>query len=58
VADYRILAPTEWNFHPRGVVAVGLDAIAARVRGPELGSLARLFVAAVDPCVDFDLVER
>jgi hypothetical protein len=58
VADYRILAPTEWNFHPRGVVAAGLDAIAARVRGPELGPLARLFVAAVDPCVDFDLLQR
>jgi coenzyme F420-reducing hydrogenase alpha subunit len=58
VADYRILAPTEWNFHPQGVVTAGLDAIAARVRGPELGPLAELFVAAVDPCVDFDLVER
>jgi hypothetical protein len=58
VADYRILAPTEWNFHPQGVVATGLDAIAARVRGPELGPLARLFVATVDPCVDFDLIQR
>jgi AcrR family transcriptional regulator len=56
VADYRILAPTEWNFHPQGVVAAGLDAIASRVQGTELEPLARLFVAAVDPCVDFDLI--
>ncbi len=56
VADYRILAPTEWNFHPRGVVTSGLDAIAARLDGAELEPLARLFIAAVDPCVDFDLI--
>lgn len=29
VRSYRILAPTEWNFHPRGVVAAGLSALAA-----------------------------
>ena len=56
VTDYRILAPTEWNFHPQGVVAAGLDALAARLDGTELEPLARLFIAAVDPCVDFDLV--
>lgn len=56
VADYRILAPTEWNFHPQGVVAVGLDAIATRVSGTEFEPLARLFIAAVDPCVDYDLI--
>jgi len=56
VADYRILAPTEWNFHPQGVVARGLDAIAARVRGAQLEPLARLFVTAVDPCVQFEVL--
>ncbi len=56
VKDYRILAPTEWNFHPEGVVAAGLDAMAARSDGPELEPLARLFIAAVDPCVEFELV--
>ena len=29
VADYRIVAPTEWNFHPRGALARGLAGIAA-----------------------------
>ncbi len=57
VADYRILAPTEWNFNPRGAVAAGLDAIAARLDGAEIEPLARLFIAAVDPCVDFDLIQ-
>lgn len=56
VADYRILAPTEWNFHPEGVVARGLEAIATRVGGAQLQPLARLFVAAVDPCVQFDVL--
>lgn len=55
VADYRILAPTEWSFHPQGSVAAGLADLAARSPTAELLPLARLFVAAVDPCVDFDL---
>ncbi len=55
VTDYRILAPTEWSFHPQGAVAAGLADLAARAAPAELLPLARLFVAAVDPCVDFDL---
>lgn len=57
VAEYRILAPTEWNFHPKGVVAAGLGDLAARVGHGERLGLARLFITAVDPCVDFDLVD-
>jgi hypothetical protein len=65
--DYRILAPTEWNFHPRGVVAAGLEQLmdgplAAQSR-PDRGAdahatlkaVARLLVTAVDPCVDYRL---
>ncbi len=55
VRDYRILAPTEWNFHPRGAVAAGLAGMSNRVEPGELEPLARLFIAAVDPCVDFAL---
>jgi uptake hydrogenase large subunit len=55
VTDYRILAPTEWSFHPRGAVAAGLADLAARGAPADLAALARLFVAAVDPCVGFDL---
>ncbi len=52
VVDYRILAPTEWNFHPQGLVARG---IAALGRG-DLATRKRqaaLLVNAVDPCVDY-----
>ena len=44
VAEYDVLAPTEWNFHPHGAVAqalaMDLDERAARV-----------LAAAFDPCV-------
>ena len=55
IADYRILAPTEWNFHPRGVVAQGLGELARSVPGARLRPLANLYVAAIDPCVRFEL---
>ncbi len=54
VQQYRILAPTEWNFHPQGAAAKGLANIAlspATRREP----LARLFITAVDPCVGYEL---
>ena len=50
VVDYRILAPTEWNFHPQGPLARGLRGLAARAR-EELERHARLAVHALDPCV-------
>lgn len=50
VAAYRIVAPTEWNFHPAGALARGLhgarfeSAIAAE-------RAAHLLVLSLDPCV-------
>ena len=52
ICDYRILAPTEWNFHPQGVVARGLSALPP-TDAATLKRLARLFVTAVDPCVAY-----
>ncbi|MEA3277430.1 MAG: nickel-dependent hydrogenase large subunit [Pseudomonadota bacterium] len=49
VEDFRILAPTEWNFHPRGVLSSGLRTLSADA---DLARLARLLVDAVDPCVE------
>lgn len=49
VADYRILAPTEWNFHPQGALALGLQTLPADDR---LVQRARLLVDAIDPCVE------
>ncbi len=50
VADYAIVAPTEWNFHPRGAFAAGAKAIAARDEA-ELARRVRLVAASLDPCV-------
>ena len=49
VTDYRILAPTEWNFHPRGALAKGLLTLPVDA---DLPLLAQLLVDAVDPCVE------
>lgn len=54
VTGYRILAPTEWNFHPQGVLAQGLAALPPR--DPEtLRMQAGLLATAVDPCVDYHI---
>jgi hypothetical protein len=52
VTSYRILAPTEWNFHPRGVVAQSLADLPSTA---DPRRLAGLMVEAVDPCVGYDL---
>ena len=54
VRRYRILAPTEWNFHPDGAAARGLAGI-ARSAPAHREVLARLFITAVDPCVAYEL---
>jgi len=47
VASYRILAPTEWNFHPEGPLASGLLGAPA----DDIEVRARALAAALDPCV-------
>ena len=54
VRRYRILAPTEWNFHPQGAAAKGLAGIAL-AHPARREALARLFITAVDPCVGYEL---
>jgi len=46
VADYRVLAPTEWNFHPQGTLAAALTALK-----PDDLAAARCLAAAFDACV-------
>lgn len=53
VKRYSILAPTEWNFHPRGAATQGLSEIAGR--GGGIRELAELFICAVDPCVGYEV---
>ena len=50
VRRYRIVAPTEWNFHPRGALVRGLEGLAASGEA-ELERLVRLAVESLDPCV-------
>ncbi len=46
VQDYRVLAPTEWNFHPDGALGRAVAALA-----PDDSAAARALAAAYDPCV-------
>ncbi|HXZ51282.1 MAG TPA: nickel-dependent hydrogenase large subunit [Burkholderiales bacterium] len=50
VARYQIVAPTDWNFHPRGALALELAALTAADRA-ELGRRVELLVHSLDPCV-------
>ncbi len=54
VSEYQIVAPTEWNFHPQGVLAQSLKNLSPRDE-QELDLLARLVVNAIDPCVGFHI---
>lgn len=51
VADYRILAPTEWNFHPQGTLAAMLSGVELPLA--QVKPLAEMLVQLVDPCVAF-----
>lgn len=54
IADYFIIAPTEWNFHPRGPLAGWLMGRDARDR-QALEAFAARAVAVLDPCVRWEL---
>jgi len=54
VSAYRILAPTEWNFHPEGPLAHGLTG-ARGGPGTNIRQAIELFVTALDPCVAFEV---
>ena len=57
VARYRIVAPTEWNFHPRGAFRRGLAGAPARDEDA-VRRLAALLAHALDPCVAFEVQVR
>jgi coenzyme F420-reducing hydrogenase alpha subunit len=54
VTQFSILAPTEWNFHPRGALFRALQNIALRADDADRARVERL-VAAFDPCVAFSV---
>lgn len=54
VADYRIVAPTEWNFHPAGTLVEALtQAMAELAPGEASASRAEAICQSLDPCVSF-----
>lgn len=54
VTQYQIVAPTEWNFHPQGLISQSLGNLTSK--DPELlQQLARLMINAIDPCVGYEL---
>jgi Ni,Fe-hydrogenase I large subunit len=57
IATYRIVAPTEWNFHPRGALARGLEATRTESES-ELKRCAMLLVQSLDPCVGANVEVR
>lgn len=54
IADYFIVAPTEWNFHPHGTLAHWLIGRDSGDREALQGFAAHA-VAALDPCVRWEL---
>jgi hypothetical protein len=52
VSSCRVLAPTEWNFHPMGEVAQQVSRLDAEA--PDGDRQLRLLMAAFDPCVPFE----
>ncbi|HUW36534.1 MAG TPA: nickel-dependent hydrogenase large subunit [Rhodocyclaceae bacterium] len=54
VADYVIVAPTEWNFHPDGALPA-LLAGRACASEPQAATLVRRTVLALDPCVAHEI---
>lgn len=54
VQNYAIIAPTEWNFHPRGVVVESLMNLCAHNQA-ELKAQADLLIHAIDPCIKYQL---
>jgi hypothetical protein len=51
VATYRVLAPTEWNFHPAGSLGRALAS------GRLDAAAARLAALALDPCIGIRIAE-
>lgn len=47
IVDYKIVAPTEWNFHPEGVAARALAGVSE--------DEAAAVIEAIDPCVDYQM---
>lgn len=57
IADYTIVAPTEWNFHPQGPLVAALEGCEVRDEDA-LHSHVQAWVLALDPCVEHRIAIR
>ena len=53
IADYRVIAPTEWNFHPDGTLAQALSRLDAAPDDGALASQVGAWMGAFDPCIAY-----
>jgi len=54
ISRYQILAPAQWNFHPKGVVAEGLTGVHFESK-PDLTEQAVAWCKAIDPFTEPDI---
>jgi hypothetical protein len=54
VAEYLIVAPTEWNFHPQGSLVKGLLGLQENDE-ERLMETIKLYVLSLDPCVEYEI---
>lgn len=54
LAEYLIVAPTEWNFHPQGALASGLIGLKEK-DAERLMETVRYYVLSLDPCVEYEV---
>jgi Ni,Fe-hydrogenase I large subunit len=52
INQYQILAPTEWNFHPEGLIKQCLENINS---SKQVENIAHLVINSIDPCVGYNL---
>jgi coenzyme F420-reducing hydrogenase alpha subunit len=54
IKTYQILAPTEWNFHPEGVLNHMIESLSFTDK-EDLIKKIKLLVNAIDPCVGYSV---
>lgn len=51
IERYQVITPTQWNFHPAGIVKMALT----KLQGQDLEVQAKILVETIDPCVRFEI---
>ncbi len=54
IKSYQILAPTEWNFHPEGILNHMIKSLEFTNKEDLIGKV-RLLINAIDPCVGYSI---